>query len=85
MKQGDRVRKSGQALESLRMYWLSQGEHARKVRAKEAYDNAVAERGTITAVIEPTGELNRATCQTYEVKWDNGSVSKCMPYMVIEA
>jgi hypothetical protein len=36
---GDRVRRSGHSLESLRMYWLSQGEHTRKLRAREAYDD----------------------------------------------
>jgi hypothetical protein len=58
---GDRVRRSGHSLESLRMYWLSQGEHTRKLRAREAYDVALAERGTITEIVEPTGAFNAAT------------------------
>jgi len=46
-KVGDRVKRSDYALRSKRDYWLSQGEYSRRNRAKEAYDTAVAERGTI--------------------------------------
>lgn len=77
---GDRVKKSDYALRSKRDYWLSQGEYTRKNRAKEAYDAAVAERGTIAEILP--ADSSRGVAAGLRVTWDNGMESRCLPGMV---
>jgi len=72
---GDRVRHSGYALQSSRDWWLQQGEPRRKQLAKDAYDKLVAERGTVSAILH----------NGFEIKWDNGSVSRCLSCRVEKA
>ena len=68
MKTGDRVRHSGYALQAQRDYWQMCGTEPRKSRLGDAYKARVAERGTVTAILD----------NGVEVTWDNGSVSRCL-------
>lgn len=79
---GTRVKPSAYSLRDKWNYYLGLGDYTRKNRAREVYDMAAAERGTVTEVHAPSGELNRAACNTYTVKWDSGRTAQCMPYMV---
>jgi hypothetical protein len=72
---GDRVRHSGYALTADRDYWQGCGTEPRKSRLKEAYLKRVAERGTVTAVLD----------NGLEVTWDGGSVSRCLSSRVQSA
>ena len=79
-KVGDRVKRSDYALRSKRDYWLSQGEYSRRNRAKEAYDTAVAERGTIAEILP--ADSSRGVAAGLRITWDNGMESRCLPGMV---
>jgi hypothetical protein len=77
---GDKVKKSAQALRSKRDYWLAQGDPRRKSQAKEWLDAAMAERGMVAEIL--TGDSGRGSLPGLRIVWDNGSESKCLPYMV---
>lgn len=80
---GQRVKHSGYVINRKRDYWNSCGREPMKSGAKRALDEAVAARGTITAILE--GDSSRGVSPGLEVKWDNGSISRCLSYMVISA
>ena len=80
MQIGDKVRHSGYAIRPKRDYWLSLGDYSRKERAKDALDAFIAERGTITELLP--ADPSRGVAKGLRVQWDNGSESKCLPYMV---
>lgn len=82
LRVGDRVKPSAYSLRDKWSYYLGLGDYARKSRARDVYDTAAAARGTITAVVPPSGAMNCATCDTYHVQWDDGRVSYTMPYMI---
>ena len=72
MQVGTRVRHSGYAIMPLRDHWNNCGDYARKSRAKDALDKALAERGTVTELLH----------NGVKVQWDSGSVSQCLTYRV---
>lgn len=74
-KVGDRVRHSGYVTQRARDYWCQQGEYTRKQRAKDALDACIAERGTIVELLH----------NGVKVKWDSGSESSCLSYLVMHA
>lgn len=80
MQVNDRVMHSGHAIAPKRDYWLNQGDYSRKQRAKEWLDAFVAERGTIIELLP--ADPKRGVSAGVRVRWDNGSESKCLPYMV---
>lgn len=80
MQVNDRVRHSGQAIRPKRDYWLSLGDYARKERAKDSLDAYIAERGTVLELLP--GDTSRGVSKGVRVQWDNGSESRCLPYMV---
>lgn len=82
-KIGDRVKHSGYVINRKRDYWNSCGREPMKSGAKRALDAAVAERGTVTAILP--GDKSRGVSPGIEVTWDNGTVSKCLSYLVILA
>lgn len=73
---GTQVRPSEYALRPKRDYWLSCGRCSEKSAAKAEYEAATNKRGTITAHLEGGG---------VEVKWDNGTESSCLTYMIVTA
>ncbi len=77
---GQRVRHSGSVIQRKRDYWNSCGREPFKTGAKDALDRAVAERGTVTAILP--GDPERGVSKGLEVKWDSGSVSRCLSCMV---
>ncbi len=83
MNVGDRVRHSGYVTQKKRDYWNQQGEYTAKSRAKKWLDDCIAERGTITAILP--GDPDRGVSPGLEVKWDGGSVSRCLSYLVSPA
>lgn len=83
MKVGDRVRHSGYVTQRKRDYWNNCGREPYKSAAKRDLDACIAERGTVTAILE--GDSKRGVSPGLEVTWDNGSVSKCLSYMVASA
>ena len=80
---GDRVKHSGHVINRKRDYWNSCGREPMKSGARRALDAAVAERGTITAIL--MGDPSRGVSPGLEVKWDGGSVSRCLDYLVAPA
>lgn len=80
---GNRVRHSHHVVMRKRDYWNSCGDYARKQAAKDALDKCIAERGTITALL--IGDPSRGVSPGIEVVWDNGSISRCLDYMVSAA
>ena len=83
MNIGTRVQNSGYVTNRARDYWNSCGREPMKSRAKRALDDAIAKRGTVTAIL--TGDDSRGVSPGLEIKWDDGSTSKCLSYLVIEA
>lgn len=77
---GQRVRHSGYVLQRKRDYWNSCGREPMKSGAKRALDDAIAERGTITAILP--GDASRGVSPGVEVTWDNGTVCRSLGYMV---
>jgi hypothetical protein len=75
---GQRVKHSGSVINRKRDYW-----NQLKSGARKALDDAVAERGTITAILP--GDSKRGVSPGLEVTWDSGSVSKCLAYLVESA
>ncbi len=80
MQVNDKVRHSGYAVRPKRDYWLSQGQYSAKQRAKEWLDRFEAERGTVVELLP--ADASRGVSAGVRVQWDNGSESKCLPYMV---
>jgi hypothetical protein len=76
MQVNDRVKHSGYAIRPKRDYWLAQGNHSAKQRAKEWLDRFEAERGTVVELLD--GKFAKGV----RVLWDNGAQSDCLPYMV---
>jgi len=74
-KVGDRVRHSGHVTQRARDYWCQQGEYTRKQRAKDALDKTIAARGTIIELLH----------NGVKVKWDDGTESSCLSYLVDRA
>lgn len=70
---GARVRPSRYALESKRLYILSAGTHAEKVKRQGWYDAAANKRGMITAVQDRHGMMPGLS-----VSWDDGTRSECL-------
>lgn len=83
MNVGDRVKHSAYVTMKKRDYWNSCGREPMKSGAKRALDACIAERGTITAILP--GDPSRGVSPGLEVKWDNGSVSRCLSYLVERA
>ena len=79
---GARVRHSRYVTDRKRDYWNSLGDYTRKSRAKDDLDECIAERGTVTG--HKKGNPKIGSMDGYEVKWDNGSVSSCLPHMIDE-
>ena len=77
---GQRVRHSAHVLGKKRDYWNQCGREPMKSGAKAALDKAIAERGTVTAIL--AGDPDRGVSPGVEVKWDNGSVSRCLSYLI---
>jgi hypothetical protein len=77
---GTKVKKSGYSLKGKRDYWQSLGRQPAKSNAKQAYENAQAERGTVSAILK--ADKSRGISAGLEITWDNGSISKCLNYMV---
>lgn len=77
---GARVRHSAHVLMRKRDYWNSCGREPMKSGAKRALDAAIAERGTITAILP--GDRERGVSPGIEVQWDGGGVSRCLDYLV---
>ena len=77
---GQRVRHSAHVLARKRDYWNSCGREPMKSGAKTALDKAIAERGTVTAIL--AGDSERGVSPGIEVTWDFGSVSRCLDYLV---
>lgn len=75
MKVGTRVKRSASVIAKKRDYWNQQGREPAKSNAKRWLDQALAERGTVTAILNPG----------LAVSWDDGSESTCLSYMVTEA
>ena len=80
---GDRVQHSGTVINRKRDYWNSCGREPMKSGAKRALDAAVAERGTVTGIL--SGDPSRGVSPGLEITWDNGTVCKCLSYMVLKA
>ncbi len=80
---GQRVKHSGHVINKKRDYWNQCGREPMKSGARKALDAAVAERGTITAILP--GDPARGVSPGIEVKWDSGSVSRCLSYLVEKA
>lgn len=80
LKVGDRVKHGGIVIQRKRDYWNSCGDGRSKGAARTALDAAVAERGTVTAILP--GDSKRGVSPGLEVTWDGGSVSHCLSYMV---
>lgn len=83
MNIGDRVRHSGYVLQGLRDHWNRCGDYTRKTRAKAHLDAKTAERGTLVAFLP--ADPARGVSPGLEIHWDNGSVSKCLSYLVVPA
>ena len=77
---GTRIKKSGYSLRGKRDYWQSLGREPAKSNAKQAYENAQAERGTISAILN--ADRSKGISAGLEITWDNGSISKCLNYMI---
>lgn len=77
---GQRVKHSGHVINKKCDYWNSCGREPMKSGAKRALEEAVAERGTVTAILP--GDPDRGVSPGIEVKWDGGSVSRCLSYLV---
>lgn len=75
----DRIKPSEYALRGAREYWLQQGEPSRKSQAKQWYEDKKAKRGTITKV------YNNGFADSYDILWDDGSISSCLTNMVVKA
>lgn len=75
MKAGDTVKPSGYSIKPKQEYWLSCGRPAQKSAAKTALDEHIAKRGVIESV----------TQSGIVVKWNDGTASYCLPYLVEEA
>ncbi len=78
-KIGDKVKNSGYVINKKRDYWNSCGREPMKSGARTALDEAIAARGVITAIL-PAKESYISP--GIEVKWDCGSVSRCLDYLV---
>ena len=74
MEIGTRVKQSRFVTDKKRDYWNQQGREPAKSNAKCWLDEALAERGTVMAILNPG----------LAISWDNGSVSTCLTYMVTE-
>ncbi len=81
LKVGDRVKKSAYALSGARDHWLASGGGA-KEQAKAWYDQAKALRGVVTELLHGKSFISS---DGYEVKWSDGSVSRCMTSVVVKA
>lgn len=79
-KVGQRVKHSGRVIQQKRDYWNNQGREPMKSGAKKALDEAIAARGTITALLP--GDAARGVSPGLEVTWDGGGVSRCLSYLV---
>lgn len=77
---GQRVKHSGSVIQRKRDYWNSCGREPMKSGARKALDEAVAERGTVTAIL--AGDPSRGVSPGLEVTWDGGSVHRCLSYLV---
>lgn len=82
-KVGDRVKHSGTVIMRKRDYWNSCGREPMKSGARRALDAAIAERGTVTAILP--GDRARGVSPGLEVTWDGGSVSHCLSYLLEKA
>lgn len=80
---GQRVKHSGYVIQQKRDYWNSCGREPMKSGARRALDEAIAERGTVTAILE--GDPSRGVSPGIEVTWDSGSISRCLDYRVMAA
>ena len=80
---GDRVGHSAHVLNRKRDYWNSCGREPMKSGAKAALDKAIAERGTVTALLP--GDRDRGVSPGLEITWDSGSISRCLDYLVTKA
>lgn len=77
---GNRVKHSGHVINKKRDYWNSCGREPMKSGARNALDKAVAERGTVTAILP--ADAGRHVSPGIEVTWDGGGISRCLDYLV---
>ena len=77
---GKTVEHSEYALRTLRDAWLSCGRGPQKSSFLRQLNKQQAERGTVSAILEE--DRDRGAASGLEVTWDDGSVSKCLSYMV---
>lgn len=77
---GQRVKHSGRVIQEKRDYWNRCGREPMKSGARQALDKAVAERGTVSALLP--GDPSRGVSPGLEITWDNGSTSRCLSYLV---
>ncbi len=77
---GTRVQRSEYSLRSKRDYWQSLGREPAKSNAKRAYEDAMAERGTVSAILD--ADKSRGVSSGLKITWDNGTNSKCLNYMI---
>lgn len=80
MQIGDRVKHSEYAIRPKRDNYHAQGEYSRKQSAKRYLETYEAERGTLIEFLP--ADSSRGVAAGLRVRWDNGSESKCLPYMV---
>lgn len=71
---------SGHVIQRKRDYWNSCGREPMKSGARKALDDAIAARGTVTALL--AGDSSRGVSPGLEITWDSGIVSRCLSYMV---
>jgi len=77
---GKRVKRSWRSLRSLHDRVLSCGIATRKAVLQKEFDEQSEQRGTVTNILEEVPE--RGIASGLEVTWDDGTVSKCLPYLV---
>ncbi len=73
---GDRVRHGNDPIRRARDYWLGCGRQPMKSGAKAELDRLSAERGTVTGITQ------NKYAWGVSVRWDSGSQSDCLSYMV---
>lgn len=79
MKIGDRLKYSEYVIRPKRDYWLNCGREPMRSGAKEALDKAKALRGTVVNIT--SAQDNRLGVASMEVKSDDGSTHRCLPYL----
>jgi len=77
---GKTVNHSAYSMRTLRDSWLACGTQPQKSSYGRQLNRQQAERGTVSAILE--SDHDRGVASGLEVTWDDGHMSKCLPYMV---